>query len=83
MKNLTFASLAYENKKKKTRRELFLEEMNEVIPWSELLQVVEKYYPPSWQWTSTNVFGKDAEDLLYATMVWFIRPGHGRRPLRY
>lgn len=45
MKNLTFASLAYENKKKKTRRELFLEEMNEVIPWRELLQVVEKYYP--------------------------------------
>jgi hypothetical protein len=29
MKNMTFASLAYENKKKKTRREQFLEEMNQ------------------------------------------------------
>ena len=45
MKTLSFASLAYENKKKKTRREQFLEEMNQVIPWAEILQVIEKYYP--------------------------------------
>jgi IS5 family transposase len=45
MKAMTFASLAYENKKKKTRREQFLEEMDKVIPWSELIQVIEKYYP--------------------------------------
>jgi hypothetical protein len=29
MMTVSFASLAYENKKKKTRREKFLEEMNE------------------------------------------------------
>ena len=45
MKTVSFASLAYENKKKKTRREKFLEEMNQVIPWEELLQIVKKYYP--------------------------------------
>ena len=45
MRTVTFASLAYENKKKKTRREKFLEEMNQVIPWEELLQIVNKYYP--------------------------------------
>jgi hypothetical protein len=32
----TFASLAYDNKKKQTRREKFLEEMDRVIPWEEL-----------------------------------------------
>jgi hypothetical protein len=42
---MSFASLAYDNKKKKTRREKFLEEMNQVIPWEELLQVIKKYYP--------------------------------------
>ncbi len=42
---VTFASLAYENKKKKTRREKFLEEMDKVIPWEELLQDIKKYYP--------------------------------------
>jgi len=45
MKNLSFASLAYENKKKKTRREQFLAEMDQVIPWQELIQIIEKYYP--------------------------------------
>ena len=45
MRTVSFASLAYENKKKKTRREKFLEEMNQVIPWEELLQVIKKYYP--------------------------------------
>jgi IS5 family transposase len=45
MRVASFASLAYENKKKKTRREKFLEEMNLVIPWEELLQVIKKYYP--------------------------------------
>ena len=45
MRTISFASLAYENKKKKTRREKFLEEMNQVIPWEELLQIVNKYYP--------------------------------------
>lgn len=45
MKNLSFASLAYENKKKKTRREKFLEEMDKVIPWEELIPEIQKYYP--------------------------------------
>ncbi len=45
MRNVSFASLAYENKKKKTRREKFLEEMEQAIPWEELLQVIKKYYP--------------------------------------
>jgi IS5 family transposase len=45
MKTMSFASLAYESKKKKTRREQFLEEMDKVIPWAELVQVIEKYYP--------------------------------------
>jgi len=45
MMTLSFASPAYENKKKKTRREKFLEEMNRVIPWAELLQIIKGYYP--------------------------------------
>ena len=45
MNNPTFASLAYDNKKKKTRREKFLEEMDKVIPWKELIQIIEKHYP--------------------------------------
>jgi len=45
MKTLSFASLAYENKKKKTRREEFLEEMDQVIPWDELIAAIKEHYP--------------------------------------
>jgi hypothetical protein len=45
MNTISFASLAYENKKKKTRREKFLQEMNHVIPWEEMLQIIKKYNP--------------------------------------
>ena len=47
MKQSTFASLAFENKKKQTRREKFLSEMEAVVPWPELLSVIEPYYPKS------------------------------------
>ncbi len=45
MKTMSFASLAYENRGKKPRREKFLDEMNKVIPWGELLEVIKAYYP--------------------------------------
>jgi IS5 family transposase len=45
MKKTTFSSLAYDSKKKKTRRENFLEEMDQVIPWKELVGIISPYYP--------------------------------------
>ena len=41
----SFASLAYDNKKKRTRREKFLAEMDQVIPWADLLKTIRKHYP--------------------------------------
>src|SRR5215204_2051948 len=45
MSQPTFAALAFANKKKKTRREEFLEEMDQVVPWPQLLKVIRKHYP--------------------------------------
>lgn len=45
MSQPTFAALAFANKKKKTRREKFLEEMDQVVPWGQLLKVIERHYP--------------------------------------
>ena len=47
MKQTTFASLSYEHKKKQTRREKFLGEMEQVVPWKELVAVIEPDYPRS------------------------------------
>jgi hypothetical protein len=41
MKQVAFASMAFENKKRQTRREKFLGEMEAVVPWSELLSEIE------------------------------------------
>lgn len=45
MKQMTFASLVFEGKKKQTRRERFLSEMDVVVPWAALLSVIEPHYP--------------------------------------
>jgi hypothetical protein len=45
MKQKAFASIAFEHKKKQTRRERFLSEMDTLIPWSDLLSVIEPHYP--------------------------------------
>ena len=45
MKQITFASMVYENKKKETRRERFLREMDQAIPWNRLVSLIEPYYP--------------------------------------
>ncbi len=41
----TFAGLAWTTKKKQTRREQFLGEMNAVIPWAELVALITPHYP--------------------------------------
>lgn len=45
MKQTTFASLAFEHKKKLTRRERFLQEMDQVVPWARLIKLIEPHYP--------------------------------------
>ena len=44
-KQMTFASLAHASKKKVTRREKFLAEMEAVVPWARLVAVIEPHYP--------------------------------------
>lgn len=41
----TFASLAWAGKKKQTKREKFLSEMDRVVPWDKLQGLIEPHYP--------------------------------------
>ena len=70
MKVLSFASLAYENKKKKTRREEFLEEMDRVIPWKELIEVIRPYYPKAGN-------GRQPMPLEMMLRVYFMQQWYG------
>ena len=41
----TFADLEYESKKRNTRREIFLERMDGLIPWEQLAERIRPLYP--------------------------------------
>ena len=46
MRQQTLASLSsFEKFGRKGKRELFLDQMEQVVPWSELLALVEPHYP--------------------------------------
>jgi IS5 family transposase len=42
---LSFAQNEYAAKKKTTRRDRFLAEMERVVPWARLIAVIEPFYP--------------------------------------
>jgi IS5 family transposase len=42
---LTFADNEFNNKRRNTRKEIFLSRMNELMPWDQLEAVIELFYP--------------------------------------
>ena len=45
MNQISFADAEYAGKRKQTRREVFLQEMELVVPWKGLLKLIEPHYP--------------------------------------
>ena len=45
MEQATFAELEHASKKRRTRRELFLEKMDGLVPWEALEALIEPFYP--------------------------------------
>jgi IS5 family transposase len=44
---LTFGDAEQQGRRKRTRREVFLSEMVQVVPWAALLKLIEPHYPKS------------------------------------
>ena len=45
MSQISFSDAEYAGKRKKTRREVFLDEMEQVVPWKALPGLIEPHYP--------------------------------------
>lgn len=45
MSQMSFSDFEYAGKRKQTRRERFLAEMEQVVPWSGLVALIEPHYP--------------------------------------
>jgi IS5 family transposase len=65
----TFAGIAWSQKGKVTRRERFLAEMDAVIPWSQLLALIEPYYPKAGR--GRQPLGLEKMLRIYFLQQWF------------
>lgn len=45
MRQQTLRDIEYSNRKRKTKREIFLESMEEIIPWKSWVEMIRPYYP--------------------------------------
>lgn len=68
-KQRTFASLAWTTKGKVTRRERFLAEMDQVIPWRALLALIEPHYPKAGR--GRQPLGLEKMLRIYFVQQWF------------
>lgn len=69
MKQPSFASLAYDGKKKQARKEKFLAEMDRIVPWLQLTKEVEPYYPKAGNGRPPMGVEKMLKDTLHAAVV--------------
>lgn len=69
VKQQTFAGLAWKNKAKLTRRERFLSEMNQIIPWALLMGLIEPHYPKAGR--GRQPLGLEKMLRIYLLQLWF------------
>jgi IS5 family transposase len=72
MKQLSFAQAEFANKKKVTRRERFLREMEEVVPWAALIAALKPYYfPDSGSGPGRRPIGLERMLRMYCLQQWY------------
>jgi len=69
MKQETFTDIEYSLRKKKTKREEFLEIMDEIIPWEEWVSVIKPYYPKGKR--GRPPMGIEKMLRMYLLQIWF------------
>ncbi len=70
MKQQSFASLTYTAKKRKTRKERFLDQMEQCVPWEVFEAIIEPHYPKSGQRGGQPV-GLSVMLRIYLMQQWF------------
>lgn len=73
MKQITFAQAEHQNKKKVTRRERFLAEMNVLVPWQRLLDALSPSYYPG----AAGRRGRPPTPLARILRIYFLQQWYG------
>lgn len=69
MKQQTFSDIEYAGRKRQTKRERFLDEMNEIIPWEEWVSLIEPFYPKGKR--GRPPMGIEKMLRMYLVQCWF------------
>jgi IS5 family transposase len=69
-RQLSFAQQEYAGKKKTTRRDKFLAEMNQVVPWARLVELIRPHYP-------TGKRGRPPMGIERMLRVYFLQQWYG------
>lgn len=69
MAQLTFSDLEYSNRKRKNKREQFLEMMDQIIPWEHWIEIIKPYYPSGKRGRPTR--GIETMLRMYLMQNWF------------
>lgn len=68
---LTLATNDFERFRKPTRRERFLTEMNQVVPWAELVSLIAPHYPKASSAGGRPTIGVERMLRIHCLQLWF------------
>jgi transposase, IS5 family len=83
MDQLSFASLDYAAKKKRTKRDVFLGEMAAVVPWAALEAVIEPHYPKAGPNGGRRPFPLAVMLRIYCLQQWYTLSDPGAEEALY
>lgn len=70
MPSMTFSDFEYQQRKRITKREIFLNAMNQVIPWDEWIAFIKPFYPESGN-RGRQPIGIEKMLRMYLLQCWF------------
>ena len=71
MKQQSLEATGFEVYRKKTRKEIFLDEMNQIIPWKELSDAIKPYYPKPPKGAGRKPVGLERMLRIHFLQHWF------------
>lgn len=71
MKQQSLDTSGFEKYRKKTRKEIFLGQMNDILPWSELCKAIEPFYPKASKLGGRPTVGIERMLRIHFLQHWF------------
>ena len=71
MKQRSLEASGFEKFRKKTRKEIFLDQMNEILPWTELCKAIEPFYPKASKLGGRPTVGIERMLRIHFLQHWF------------